>query len=121
MYYSEYARVKKLEGWLAKLAYISVGLDFVISLATLLILKGLTYSKFMLTIGNYLLTAEMIVIGVIFVSIVLLKHYSNMMSGFALAAFKNVKVRRARHTFKRVVFSPALLVKRAFAHPYGTR
>ncbi|HUC38746.1 MAG TPA: hypothetical protein VL944_01295 [Candidatus Acidoferrum sp.] len=118
MYYHEFERVKRMEGWLEKLAYISVILDFMISLATLLILKGENYSHFVLTVTGWLITVEMAIIGVLFVALVALKHYNSIMDNFAMAAFKNVKIRRASNTFRKVVVSPIVIAKRLFTSSY---
>ncbi len=112
MYYGDYQKVKKMELLLQKLAYISVGLDFLIALATVLILRGANFSHTMLLITGYLMTIEMAVIGVVFAALMALKHYSNIMDNFALAAFKNIKVRRASSTLRRIVINPIILIRR---------
>lgn len=112
MYYGDYLRVKKTEILLQRLAYISVALDFFIALATVLILKGANYSKAMLLITGYLMTVEMAVIGVVFVALIALKYYNNMMDNFALAAFKSVRIRRMSNTFRKFVVNPVILLRR---------
>ncbi len=116
MYYSEYDRVKKTEKLLERLAYISVGLDFVIALASLLVLRGAAFSGLMLTISGDLILIEMIVVSVIFVTLMALKHYSNIMDSFAGAAFKNVKIRKVRRTFRRVLINPFVLLGKLFSN-----
>ena len=69
----------------------------------------------MLSITGDLMMVEMIIIGVLFATLTALKHYSNIMDGFALAAFKNRQMRSARHTFRKVLISPVLLLKRIIA------
>lgn len=104
-----------MEKWLERLAYISVVLDFFIALASFLVLRGAMFSSLMLSITGDLIMVEMAMIGLLFVILVALKHYNNIMDGFALAAFKNRQIRAASHTFRKVFVSPLLLLKRAMA------
>ncbi len=112
MYYTDYERVKKIEKWLERLAYISVVLDFFIALASFLVLRGDIFSSLMLSIAGDLIMVEMIIIGVLFVTLVALKHYNNILGGFALATFKNRQMRNARHTFRKIIINPVILMKR---------
>lgn len=112
MYYNDYDRVKKVERLLQKLAYLSVLFDFIIALASLLVLRGAAFSRLMLTISGDLILAEMVVIGVIFMILMALKHYNSIMDNFAEAAFKNVRMRKATKTFKKVVIDPVVLLGR---------
>ncbi|MCL5115207.1 MAG: hypothetical protein M1528_01590 [Candidatus Marsarchaeota archaeon] len=104
MYYSEYEKVKRMERLFEKLAYASVGLDFIVALASFLVIRGAAYSKLMLTIGGDLIMVEMAIIGVLFIMMLVLKHYSAVMRGFASMAFKNRQMRRGASTKFRSLF-----------------
>ncbi len=118
MYYGDYDRVKKMERLLQRLAYISVGLDFVIALASLLVLRGAAFSSTFLKISGDLMLIEMIVIGMTFTMLMALKHYSSIMDSFAEAAFKNVQMRKAGRTFRKVLVNPFVFLGRLFSDAF---
>lgn len=89
MYYSDYARIKRMERLLERLAYLSVGFDFFVALATLLVMQGAKISGFMLLIGGYLLFAEVALASLIFIALIVAKHYGKIIEGVADATFKN--------------------------------
>lgn len=93
-----------MEELFESLAYISVGLDFIVAFASFLVIKGAAYSKLMLTIGGDLIMVEMVIIGVLFIMMLALKHYSAVMRGFASMAFKNRQMRRDAGTRFRRLF-----------------
>ncbi len=89
MYYGQYARIKRMERLLERLAYLSVGLDFFVALATLLVMQGAKISSFMLLIGGYLLFAEVILASLIFIALIVVKHYRRIIDRVADATFRN--------------------------------
>ncbi len=89
MYYSEFARVKRIEKLLERLAYFSVVLDFMVAIATFLIVRGVQSYGALLTISNYLLTIEVFVTAVILVSLVVLKQYRKIIDRVAIATFRS--------------------------------
>ena len=97
-----------MERLFEKLAYASVGLDFLVAFASFLVIRGAAYSKLMLTIGGDLIMVEMAIIGVLFVMMLALKHYSAVMSGFASMAFKNRQMRKGASTKFRSLFGARL-------------
>lgn len=98
LYYSEYTRVKRVEKLLERLAYISVGLDFLVALASFLVIKRAAFSAVMLTVGSDLIMIEMAIIGVLFITLTAMKHYNSIMGAFEQARF------RSRHTRVGAVF-----------------
>ena len=89
MYYSEFARVKRIRGFLERLAYASVGLDTLVAVATLLVMQGGTeYSAQILMMGDYLIFLEVALAAVAVVSIFVLRHYKSVTKMFDRLAFK---------------------------------
>ncbi|MGC8571734.1 MAG: hypothetical protein ACP5RI_00910 [Candidatus Micrarchaeia archaeon] len=86
-YYSEYERIKHIETLFERLAYFSVGLDFLVALATLLVLY-LHFSNFMLEIADYLMLLEVIIASFIIVVLVVLKHYNKLIERLSDKTFK---------------------------------
>ena len=93
MYYSEHARVKRIEKLLEKLAYISVGLDFIIAVASFLVIRRAAFSALMLTISGDLIMIEMGVIAGLFVILMAMKHYGNLVAALEQARFRNKHAR----------------------------
>ncbi len=89
MYYSEHARVKRIERLLEKLAYISVALDFVIALASFMVIRRVSISEIMLTISSDLIMIEMGVIVVLFVTLMAIKHYGGIVAALEQARFRS--------------------------------
>ncbi len=103
LYYSEIARIKKIERFLERLAYGSVALDFIVALATLMVIKGLKFSKFILLVSGYMVFVEIIIASVIFLLLVALKHYRRVIEGFMSINFGlglNIKTKSQRHKNK---------------------
>ncbi len=78
MYGRDVERVKRLNVLLEKLAYASVGLDFLVAIATLLVLKGFKFSMSVLVISDYLIFAEVIIAAALFVLIFAIRHYQKI-------------------------------------------
>lgn len=111
MYYSEFERIKRMERLLERLAYLSVGLDFFVAVATLLVMQGAAFSSFMLLVGGYLLFAEVLLASVMFLAMVVVKHYRRIIDGVAATTFRNrYPVERPRPKPK-----PMYNLKKAFA------
>ena len=114
MYYGDYQRIKRMEKFLERLAYLSVGLDFFVALATLLVIQGAKISGFMLLVGGYLLFAEVILASLIFTALIVVKHYRRIIDGVADATFRNkYPVERPRprpkplYSFKKAIATQA--------------
>ena len=96
MYYREFARIKKIENFLENLAYASILLDAGLSVATLLVIKGvLSSSASFVALADYLVFIEVILAGVMLAAIIALKHYSKLTSGIDRLIFK-AKYKAAR-------------------------
>ncbi len=78
-----------MEKLLERLAYFSVFLDFLVAIATFLVIRGVQSYSLMLTISNYLLTVEVVFALVIFVSLVALKHYRKIIDKVAITSFRS--------------------------------
>jgi hypothetical protein len=102
-----------MENLFEKLAYISVGLDFLVAFASFLAIKDAPYSKFMLTIGSQLILVEMVVIGAVFVTIFSLKHYGRIMQSFALLAFRQRQIRKHFGKKTKAIFVKASLFQKS--------
>ncbi len=98
VYYSEHARIKRVERLLEKLAYISVAFDFILAAASFLVIRRAAFSALMLTISSDLIMVEMGVMALLFVTLVAMKHYSNVIAALEQARF------RGRHTKVSAVF-----------------
>lgn len=98
LYYSDHVRVKRMEKLLEKLAYISVALDFIVALASFLVLKRAAFSSVMLAISGDLVLVEMGIITVIFMTLTAMKHYGRIMAALEQAKF------RSRHARIGAVF-----------------
>ena len=88
MYYNEFERSKRMEVFLSQLAYFSVGLDFLVAMATFLVIRGNESYSAMLMVSNYLLTIEVVFTVIIFGLLMGLRHYRKIITGVALASFR---------------------------------
>jgi hypothetical protein len=89
VYYSQFERIQRMEKLLERLAYFSVVLDFLVAVATFLVIRGVQSYSLMLTISNYLLTIEVGFTFVIFVSLIALKHYRKIIDKVAITTFRS--------------------------------
>lgn len=88
MYGRDVERVKRLDRLLERLAYASVGLDFLVAIATLLVMKGFKFSMSVLIISDYLIFAEVIIAAVLFAIIFAIRHYQRILEAMADIAIK---------------------------------
>ncbi len=96
MYYREFMRIKRIEGSLENLAYISIILDAALSVATLLVINGaISSSATFVAVADYLVFIEVILAGIMLAAILGLKHYSKLTYGIEMLMFK-AKHRAAR-------------------------
>ncbi len=98
--YENLSRAKKLKGWLEKLAYISVILDILITLVSLASLKSSTLTSTFLLYIDYVLAAEMILVIILFITMLFLSHYENIIERLSLMRRRRsvAKVRKRRAT-----------------------
>ncbi|MCL5430082.1 MAG: hypothetical protein M1504_01225 [Candidatus Marsarchaeota archaeon] len=89
MYYSELSRIKRIERILERLAYLSVGLDVFVAVATLLVMRGATGSSTMLLISGYLMFIEVVIAVVLFSAMISMRHYKKLADSVALNTFIN--------------------------------
>ncbi len=89
MYYGQYYRMQRIERILERLAYLSVGLDFFVAVATLLVMRGAEGSATMLLLSGYLMFAEVIIAAVLFTSLIAMRHYRKIMNAIVLNTFIN--------------------------------
>lgn len=105
MYYGEYQRIRRMEKFLERLAYLSVGLDFFVAVATILVIQGAKISGFILLVGGYLLFIEVVLASVIFLAMVVVKHYRKIIDGIADTTFrKRYPAERPRPKPKKLYF-----------------
>jgi hypothetical protein len=89
MYYRDFEKIQRMEKMLEKLAYLSVVFDFLVAVATFFVLRGVQSYSYLLTISSYLLTIEVVIAGILFVSLIALKHYRKLINTVALASFRS--------------------------------
>ena len=99
MYYTDLQRVKKVESYLEKLAYLSVGLDFFVAVATYLVIQGYGFSSFMLLLGGYLLFAEVIIAAFMFITMIVLRHLRRVMVNVESLSFRSKYPKASRYQF----------------------
>lgn len=87
MGYNRLKRVGKIREWIKKLAYMSLGLDAAISLASLASLK-LYSATTVLFYLDFALTAEVVITIALFATFVALLHYDKVLESFALMYLK---------------------------------
>ncbi len=92
MYAKDIQRVKRLDIILERLAYLSIGLDFIVAIATLLLMKGLKFSASLLMIGDYLIFAEVIIAAVLFLIIFAIRHYQKVLEAMAEFLYRAKKL-----------------------------
>ena len=89
MYYNEFEKARRMGRILEHLAYYSVGLDFFVAIATLLVMRGAAGSSFMLLIAGYLMFAEVVIATVLFTLLIAVRHYRRAIEVFMLNTFIN--------------------------------
>ncbi|MGI0134554.1 MAG: hypothetical protein ACREBW_06325 [Candidatus Micrarchaeaceae archaeon] len=97
VYYSEFKRVKRIEKVFEGLAYASVLIDTLVAVATLLFMHGIGGSvsaSTFLVFSDYLVFFEVLLAGVIFGILMVMKHYQRVIDGMSELMFKT-KYRKA--------------------------
>jgi hypothetical protein len=89
MYYSEFMRIKGMERLLERLAYLSVGLDFIVAAATYLLMRGYSFSQTMLVWSGYLLFAEVVIACILFIAMLGMRHFKKVMRHIDIVSFKS--------------------------------
>jgi hypothetical protein len=79
---------------LEKIAYFSIGLDFFVALATLLVTQGFKFSSTMLLVGGYLLFIEVVLTGVVFMLMAVLQHYRPLLRSINSLFYNSRYIRR---------------------------
>ena len=93
--YENLNRAKRIKRWLQMLAYGSVILDIMITLISLASLKNSDLTSTFLVYIDYVLAAEMVIVIVLFVTMVFLSHYENVIERIYLIRRKR-RVERKR-------------------------
>ncbi|MGC8479009.1 MAG: hypothetical protein ACP5NE_03755 [Candidatus Micrarchaeia archaeon] len=88
MYARDIRRLKRLDLILERLAYLSIGLDFIVAIATLLLMKGLKFSMSLLMISDYLIFAEVIIAGALFLIMFAIRHYQKILEAMAEFSYR---------------------------------
>ncbi len=76
--YENLNRAKRIKRWLQILAYGSVILDILITLISFASLKDSSLTGTFLLYIDYILAAEMVIVIVLFVTMIFLSHYENV-------------------------------------------
>lgn len=88
MYYSEIERLKRIESYLERLAYGSVALDFMVAIGSFLLFHRVGYAEFIIEVGNYAITAEIVIATVLFLTLIAMKHYKKIIENLDMGAFR---------------------------------
>ncbi|MGC8669732.1 MAG: hypothetical protein ACP5TL_01100 [Candidatus Micrarchaeia archaeon] len=89
LYYSELTKIKKIERMLEKLAYLSVGFDALVALATFLVVRvQIKTIGSLLIISDYLVLIEVVVAIIIFTLLITLKYYKKIINNIGMLIFK---------------------------------
>ncbi len=73
MYYSSFDRIRRLQRLLERVAYVSVGTDFVIAGATYMVIRNTPYSGTLLIISDYIDLFIVAVVSCMMLTLVLMK------------------------------------------------
>ena len=82
--YENLDRAKRIKRWLQMLAYGSVILDITITLISLASLSNSSLTGTFLLYVDYVLAAEMVIVIVLFVTMMFLSHYENVIERLSL-------------------------------------
>ncbi len=88
MYYGELSRIKRMQKLLNRVAYISVGTDFLIAISTYLVINNVPFSSSALLISDYVDFVMVAVIATIFLFLLIIKYPGYLMRRARVAAFK---------------------------------
>lgn len=88
MYYSEFSRIRRIQRFLEKLAYISVGTDFLIAGATYLVIRNTPFSTSMLLISDYIDLFLVGIVGAMMFLLILMKSQDALTRKARMAALK---------------------------------
>ncbi len=87
MYSGDLLRIRRIRKSLDTLAYASVGLDFLVGIATLVSLKYYSNVSSVLLYLDYALAAEIVIAAVLFGTLLSLSHYERILDTFSYAGF----------------------------------
>ena len=73
MYYNGLDRIRKFQKALERVAYVSVGTDFVIAGATYMVIRNTPYSNFILLVSDYIDMFIVAIVSMMMLTIVLMK------------------------------------------------
>lgn len=73
VYYSSFDRIRRLQRLLERVAYVSVGTDFVIAGATYMVIRNTPYSNMLLMISDYVDLLIVAVVSCMMLILVLMK------------------------------------------------
>jgi hypothetical protein len=88
VYYSELVRIRKTQRLLEKIAYISVGADFMIAISTYLVLSDVRYSSSALMASDYIDLALVVIATVMFAMLAVMKFQKRLSNRAKYIAFR---------------------------------
>ncbi len=88
MYYKQYSRIRRMQDLLEKIAYVSVGTDFLIAGSTYLVLRDIPLSNSLLMVSDYLDFVIVAAVVIMFSLVVLMKGQDAVVKKAKLAALK---------------------------------
>ena len=88
MYYKQYSRIRWLQNTLEKIAYVSVGTDFLIAGSTYLVIRNVPLSNSLLLMSDYLDFVIVAIVAIMFSLVVLMKGQETVVKRTKLAALR---------------------------------
>ena len=88
MYYGEFSRIKRMQKLLSRIAYISVGTDFLIAISTYLVINNVRFSSSALLISDYIDFALVAIAAIMFALLVVMKFQGSLAERARRMAFR---------------------------------
>ncbi len=88
VYYYEFSRMKRLKKLIDKVAYISVGTDFLIAISTYLVINRVSFSDSALLLSDYIDFVVVAIVATMFLTLTLMKYQERLIRQLKTMAFR---------------------------------
>lgn len=88
VYYYEFSRMKRLKKLIDKVAYISVGTDFLIAISTYLVINRVSFSDSALLLSDYIDFVVIAIVATMFLTLTLMKYQERLIRQLKTMAFR---------------------------------
>ena len=88
VYYYEFSRMKRLKKLIDKVAYISVGTDFLIAISTYLVINRVSFSDSALLLSDYIDFVVVAIVATMFLTLTLMKYQERLVRQLKTMAFR---------------------------------